>query len=682
MALSLEEERHVKVLIVYKFLRASNLDDYSMDDVAEMPNDSLDLFIDMNNLGSKSGSEVLKAVYSASNHYEKSSDGDPSSSLISGSEGLKAVNSVSVPLNQSSDYESSIKPYNSSYNNIVDILDQLDREDDNELDNDIEDEPDHGSDAHQYEDMEVNIPHNQKDFSDDDDADIFEEEIVDNIADKDALAPNPYDFERDNHMSFWQHKDFLQPEVDRRHEATIAARVASKMNSRCDTCYVEQHCSHCHDNNKKASHSHDSKAMKDFVMQTKLWEIGSMRCNKSCKFNQNCLRRLPLGDIVSLRSGFWGDINGTAPKVNERRARQVDILLDAYNKHDKNFRFMVPSFDDKTKSTEVCESAYIVALGRHGSMDSNQVTKTWRRIKKLIEEGKLSAKDKTVTSASGGRSMQDYKKRHAIAYIQFITNLYRDEEVDKHCKSSFNTTMCDTSPFAGMENVHILPYDSLPQFHEEYQVHCSTRGIAPCYVAGLTTFRSAFEEQKNVRFLGAKGSFNTCEVCNNLTSLLKNTNLQFTKEQRQIVHEFKRLHITQQAKARQALEVKKLRCLELDECGQPIEALLYPDGMTEFKGETPKMGSTRHTKVNDTITNRIIGVEVYCGPIKTVFIYNTDQLVRKGANIMIEIMRQATADLSAELRKKGKLLPKKMNWQFDNCAENKVHMSLFLVLVE
>ena len=95
------------------------------------------------------------------------------------------------------------------------------------------------------------------------------------------------------------------------------------------------------------------------------------------------------------------------------------------------------------------------------------------------------------------------------------------------------------------------------------------------------------------------------------------------------------------------------------------------------------MGSTRHTKVNDTITNRrIIGVEVYCGQIKTVCIYNTDQLVRKGANIMIEIMRQATADLSAELRKKGKLLPKKMNWQFDNCAENKVHMSLFLVLVE
>jgi hypothetical protein len=107
---------------------------------------------------------------------------------------LKAVQSVSVLLKQSSDYESSSKLHNSSYHNIVDILEQLDRVDDHVLDYDIEDEPDHSSDAHQYEDMEVKITQNLKDFSDDDnddDADIFEEEIVDNIGDKDASAPNP-----------------------------------------------------------------------------------------------------------------------------------------------------------------------------------------------------------------------------------------------------------------------------------------------------------------------------------------------------------------------------------------------------------------------------------------------------------------------------------------------------------
>ena len=138
-------------------MRAIYLYDYSMDDVAEMSNGTLDLFIDMSNLGSKSCSEVLKAEHSASNPYEKSSDDDPSNSLKSGSEGLKAVQSVSVLLKQSSDYESSSKLHNSSYHNIVDILEQLDREDDHVLDYDVEDEPDHSSDAHQYEDMEVKI---------------------------------------------------------------------------------------------------------------------------------------------------------------------------------------------------------------------------------------------------------------------------------------------------------------------------------------------------------------------------------------------------------------------------------------------------------------------------------------------------------------------------------------------
>ena len=639
--ISTQEEREIKVQIVSNFCRRANNSDYSLEDILAMDDDMLDLYITINNLDAESGVKVLKAVHSASIPQKQQS---------------------------SNDYPISNKSHRSL--NIVDILEQLDREDDH-IDSKVQ-VAQHRDEDFSADDGAVNDSHMdifEEEFVDSH-MDIFEEEIVDNINHDDNLA-DPYDFERDNHMSFWQHRELLQPEVERRYEAARAARVASNLNSRCDICYQEQHCSNCYEKSKKASHSHDSKAMKDFVMQTKLWEIGSMQCNKSCNFNRNCLQRLPLGDIVSLRTGFWGKITAPAPKVNERRARQVDILLDCFNKHDKNFRFMVPSFDDKTKSTEVCESAYIVALGRHGSMDSNQVTKTWRRIKKQIVEGTLSANDKSVTSASG-RPMQDYKKRHAIAYIQFITNLYRDEEVDKHCKASFQTNICDTSPFAGMENIHILPYDNLPQFHEEYKVHCNTRGIPPCYVAGLTTFRTAFEEQTNVKFLGAKGSFNTCEVCNNLNSLLKNTKQQFTKEQRQIIHEFKRLHITQQAKARLALEVKKLRCLELDECGQPIEALLYPDGMTEFKGETPKVGSTRQSKVNETITNRIIGVEVYCGPVKTVFIYNTDQLVRKGANVMIEIMRQATADLSTELAKRGKRLPKKMNWQFDNCAENKV----------
>lgn len=66
---------------------------------------------------------------------------------------------------------------------------------------------------------------------------------------------------------------------------------------------------------------------------------------------------------------------------------------------------------------------------------------------------------------------------------------------------------------------------------------------------------------------------------------------------------------------------------------------MFTDGMTAVKGNTPAMG--KHRKVGTyQIESRPIGVEVFCGHIKTTFIYTTDDLVRGGANIMVEVCRQ------------------------------------------
>ena len=72
------------------------------------------------------------------------------------------------------------------------------------------------------------------------------------------------------------------------------------------------------------------------------------------------------------------------------------------------------------------------------------------------------------------------------------------------------------------------------------------------------------------------------------------------------------------------------------------------------------------------MVSRVIGVEVYCGPINTVFLYTTDNMVSGGSNIMIEIQRQALIDLSRLLKDEGMNMPKEMILQFDNCGENKV----------
>jgi len=228
--------------------------------------------------------------------------------------------------------------------------------------------------------------------------------------------------------------------------------------------------------------------------------------------------------------------------------------------------------------------------------------------------------------------------RHASGYIDFVTNLFVHQDPTKSVQQM--QTIGETSPLAGYGDLIILPYDSIAQFYNEYVVHSTSRGYSPQFIAKYTTFYNAFEAREKIRLLGSKGSFNTCEICNSLNSLLKNTHKKLKKEQLRIVQEFKRLHIAQQSLERKALEVRKQISLELDEEGQPIQALLFPDGMTEMKGQTPKVGSTRHTKVDTVIANRIIGVEAYCGPINTVFLYNTDQMISKGANIMCEIMRQ------------------------------------------
>jgi hypothetical protein len=43
--------------------------------------------------------------------------------------------------------------------------------------------------------------------------------------------------------------------------------------------------------------------------------------------------------------------------------------------------------------------------------------------------------------------------------------------------------------------------------------------------------------------------------------------------------------------------------------------------------------------------NRIFGVEVYCGPISGEILVHTDELVRGGANLTVELQRRGTSTL-------------------------------------
>lgn len=131
-------------------------------------------------------------------------------------------------------------------------------------------------------------------------------------------------------------------------------------------------------------------------------------------------------------------------------------------------------------------------------------------------------------------------------------------------------------------------------------------------------------------------------------------------------------------------------CYSTNESGiqQPMKAWLNADGMTIYRGNTPKIGGygrfRRGKKDNKFITNRVVGVEVACGPIDEVFLYHTDNFVAGGANTMVEILRQAIADLAERLKKYDLSLPPELSLYFDNCGENKnrIMMGYISLLLE
>lgn len=103
----------------------------------------------------------------------------------------------------------------------------------------------------------------------------------------------------------------------------------------------------------------------------------------------------------------------------------------------------------------------------------------------------------------------------------------------------------------------------------------------------------------------------------------------------------KQLHLKQQAGERAALEAKKRIALcNNDENGNPTLAVIFGDGMTAYAGRTPKYGRRAGKNDSALFQNRVFGLHVYCGPINGEILIHTDELVRGGANFMVEVQRR------------------------------------------
>lgn len=115
--------------------------------------------------------------------------------------------------------------------------------------------------------------------------------------------------------------------------------------------------------------------------------------------------------------------------------------------------------------------------------------------------------------------------------------------------------------------------------------------------------------------------------------------LRFNKPERDIIKNYKSMHMNQQAAERRFLEENKTASRLCSSDGTPKQLFLYSDAMTSYTCTTPQV---RGQKVNKVIDNRVMGTEVVCGQLDTTFLYHTDQLVPGSANLIIEVIRQGT----------------------------------------
>ena len=351
-----------------------------------------------------------------------------------------------------------------------------------------------------------------------------------------------------------------------------------------------------------------------------------MKC--PCKNDNSCCScQLSVNRIIELQEKYWGqrDLLTNPNDLNEGRKMCTKELLNtgSYDEKLKIFKFSLYN--------NICEVGLLYILGFTSSHNVWRFPRQWSRLRSenLIEKGiKKDVSHKPV------RSDNAIKTDHALAYIRYISATYgRDEE------PGIGETVPDAS--VKTDNVRVLPYDNISHLHIEYEIHSKVNKEESRFIAKRETFRLAFNSLKNVRLLGAKGSFQTCDICNIANELLRKTS--FTPEQRKIIMAYKRLHIDQQKTERGYMEIQRQKALEpAGYDGIPEYGFLMADGMTVYTNNTPVVGKTRKVKSSMThqFTNRVVGVLAVCGPVNEKFLYNLDNFVSGGANTMIEIMRQ------------------------------------------
>jgi hypothetical protein len=223
------------------------------------------------------------------------------------------------------------------------------------------------------------------------------------------------------------------------------------------------------------------------------------------------MERVSVIHIVKEMETIWGKPDKPAPRTSARRRIITKKLQSALYRS-----LLTPSTDSITfvftvandSNVKICEAAYLNVIGHPNSSLWKKIKRT---IKRSITDGceglsderleELLKKRKSSTEVRSRR-----KHEHAQHFIEWFSNLHGS-----------------ASPNEGEEDLRILPFETLSHLFYEYQTSCKTENVDSNTCAKRETFRKAWVElykQKKCRFTRSKGTFPTCDICNNATDML------------------------------------------------------------------------------------------------------------------------------------------------------------------
>lgn len=231
-------------------------------------------------------------------------------------------------------------------------------------------------------------------------------------------------------------------------------------------------------------------------------------CNKAkCSVQDpekrgKCISQARISAIRSVRDEHWGRPDQQSPSQADRREKCAQVLSEAWNKDLQKFFFFIGSRGEDDLQ-EVCEGAYLLFTGINDSSNVSEAPTMWRGMKQRVMYGRIDERAFMRAELATEASVRKNKYLHAKAYIETVA------------------AMQDTSPMKDMQNVKIVPYEDQASFYKHYEIHCDNNNTPATLRAGSSTFKSALTSlHETVRLLSAKGSFHTCEICNNANHLL------------------------------------------------------------------------------------------------------------------------------------------------------------------